>query len=58
MEDRSLQRAEALGVAGHPPSPFDAVVAQQWNYLTNQSAHVHLFRQRVAIPNVDSSAYP
>jgi hypothetical protein len=58
MEDRSLQRAESLGLSGHPPSPFDAVVAQQWNYLTNQSAHVHLFRQRVLIPNVDSSAYP
>jgi len=55
LEDRILQRAEALG-SGKPPGllPQSQV---QWNYLTNQSGHVHLFHQRVAIPNVDSSAY-
>jgi type II secretory pathway component PulJ len=53
LEDRTLQRAESLGIAGTPPSQ----VLPQWNYLQNQSGHVHLFRQRVTIPNVDPSAY-
>ncbi len=34
--------------------PIDAA---QKSFLTNQAAHVHLFRQRVAIRNVDPSAY-
>ena len=29
----------------------------QSNYLAQQAGKVHLFRQRVAIPNVDPSAY-
>jgi len=27
-------------------------------YLAEQSSKVHVFRQRVAIPNVDPAAYP
>jgi prepilin-type N-terminal cleavage/methylation domain-containing protein len=43
FEDQELRRADAR------PVPFD--------YLTNRSAQVHIFRQRVMIPNVDSTAY-
>ena len=46
LEDRSLQRAESI-----PNS-----VAQA-SYLQQQSGKVHVFRQRVTIPNVDPSAY-
>jgi prepilin-type N-terminal cleavage/methylation domain-containing protein len=46
IEDRSLQRAESL--------PF--FVARS-NYLAQQAGKVHVFRQRVAIPNVDPSVY-
>jgi len=53
LEDRTLQRASSLGTPGQPPYS----VVPQWNYLTNQSGHVHLFRQRVTIPNVDPAAY-
>ena len=53
LEDRSLARAESLSVAGQPPYN----VPRQWGYLTNQSGSVHVFRQRVNIPNFDSSAY-
>jgi len=45
LEDRTLQRAESLGSAN------------QGNYLAQQAGKVHVFRQRVAIPNVDSAAY-
>jgi type II secretory pathway pseudopilin PulG len=47
LEDQALARAESL--AGN-------ATAQQ-NYLAGQSGAVHLFRQRVAIPNLDTSAY-
>lgn len=47
IEDRTLARAESL--------PFESLV--QSNYLAQQSGHVHLFRQRVTIPNVDPAAY-
>jgi hypothetical protein len=47
LEDRTLQRAESL--------PFQLFA--QTNYLAQQSGHVHLFRQRVTIPNVDPTAY-
>jgi len=47
LEDRVLQRAESLSFQS----------AAQINYLTGQSGHVHIFRQRVTIPNVDPSAY-
>ena len=46
VEDRSLQRAESL--------PFPTA---RNNYLVQQSGKVHVFRQRVAIPNVDPSVY-
>ena len=48
LEDRALQRAESLGGS----------FAAQSNYLANAAGQVHLFRQRVSIPNVDPSAYP
>ena len=41
VEDRTLQRAEVLGISS----------------LTNQAGKVHVFRQRISIPNVDPSAY-
>ena len=46
IEDRSLQRAESL--------PY---FTARNNYLVQQSGKVHVFRQRVAIPNVDPSVY-
>jgi prepilin-type N-terminal cleavage/methylation domain-containing protein len=48
LEDRALARAESL--------PFQTAI--QSNYLAQQSGAVHLFRQRVSIPDVDPSAYP
>ena len=45
IEDRVLAHAEGLSVA------------KQSNYLAGAAAQVHLFRQRVAIPNVDRTAY-
>lgn len=45
MEDAVLQRAE--GMSG----------PAQLNYLSNHVGQVHLFRQRVAIRNVDPTAY-
>lgn len=53
MEDRVLQRAASLGISGTPP----AMNTPQWTFLQSQAGHVHLFRQRVAIPNFDPSAY-
>ena len=47
LEDRALQRAESLSVS--PPA--------QASYLAQQAGAVHVFRQRVSIPNVDPSAY-
>ncbi len=47
MEDRILQRASSM--------PMRTVV--QSNYLAQQAGKLHLFRQRVNIPNVDPSAY-
>jgi hypothetical protein len=47
LEDRTLQRAESF--AGSP--------AAQINYLQQQAGKVHIFRQRISIPNVDPSAY-
>jgi type II secretory pathway pseudopilin PulG len=46
IEDSTLQRAESL--------PNSALRAQ---YLADKSGVVHLFRQRVSIPNVDPTAY-
>ena len=47
LEDRALQRAETW--------PNGSL--SQSNYLAQQAGKVHLFRQRVTIPNVESSAY-
>jgi type II secretory pathway pseudopilin PulG len=47
LEDRTLQRAESL------PN-----FSTQTNYLYDKSGNVHVFRQRVNIPNVDTTAYP
>jgi hypothetical protein len=47
LEDRTLQRADTW--------PNGSVA--QSNYLAQQAGKVHLFRQRVTIPNVDLSAY-
>jgi hypothetical protein len=47
LEDRPLARAESM--------PFQSVA--QSNYLAQQAGKVHLFRQRVTVPNVDLSAY-
>jgi hypothetical protein len=46
LEDRTLQRAESLPAG-----------TAQINYLQNQAGKVHVFRQRVSIPNVDPAAY-
>ena len=46
LEDRALQRAESIP---------NAVI--QSNYLAGVAGNVHVFRQRVSIPNVDPSAY-
>jgi len=47
LEDRILARAESL--SQNPTA--------QSNYLAQQSGAVHVFRQRVNIPNVDPTAY-
>ena len=47
LEDRALQRAETW--------PNGSLL--QSNYLAQQAGKVHIFRQRVTIPNVDPSAY-
>ena len=47
LEDRPLARASSL--------PFQSPA--QLNYLAQQAGKVHLFRQRVTIPNVDPTAY-
>ena len=53
MEDAALARAESLSVPGQFPWQAPA----QWQFLQDQSGRVHLFRQRVTIPNVDPTAY-
>jgi len=47
LEDRSLQRA----------STWPNNSAGQSNYLAQQAGRVHIFRQRVTVPNVDPAAY-
>ena len=46
LEDRALQRAES-----RPYGP------SRTQYLSDQAGRLHVFRQRVAIPNVDPAAY-
>jgi type II secretory pathway pseudopilin PulG len=53
LEDHAIARAGSLGIAGQPP----ANVPNQWNFLGRQSGSLHIFRQRVTVPNVDPSAY-
>jgi prepilin-type N-terminal cleavage/methylation domain-containing protein len=53
LEDRALQRTASLGIPGSI-----GLSPAQLTYLQNQSGHVHLFRQRVTVPNVDPTAYP
>jgi type II secretory pathway pseudopilin PulG len=48
LEDHVLARADSLSQNA----------LRQSNYLSGQAGAVHLFRQRVSIPNVDPSAYP
>ncbi len=47
LEDRALQRAESLSVSA----------TAQAGYLAGRAGQVHVFRQRVLIPNADPSAY-
>lgn len=47
LEDRPLAHAESM--------PLNSTA--QLNYLAQQAGAVHLFRQRVTIPNVDPTAY-
>jgi prepilin-type N-terminal cleavage/methylation domain-containing protein len=53
LEDRILQRAGSLPNNLPAPPPND----RQTMYLQGQAGAVHIFRQRVSIPNVDPSAY-
>lgn len=49
LEDKTWQRFKALPAGGLPPA--------QYKFLTNQAGRVHLFRQRVAVRNLDPIAY-
>jgi type II secretory pathway pseudopilin PulG len=53
LEDRTLQRAESLPNNLPAAPPYDSRTL----YLTNQAGSVHVFRQRVTIPNLDPTAY-
>jgi hypothetical protein len=54
LEDRAIQRAESLGT---PTMTYGKGMGAEWAYLTNRANAVHIFRQRVVIPQVDPSAY-
>jgi hypothetical protein len=53
LEDRILQRASSR--PGDLPAVFPN--DSRTKYLQDQASRVHVFRQRVAIPNVDPAAY-
>lgn len=53
LEDSTLARAESLPNDVPQPAPND----RRTQFLQKQSGAVHLFRQRVSIPNVDPAAY-
>lgn len=53
LEDRTMQRAESMGQPGQTPMS----VSVESNYLSGRAGAVHIFRQRVMIPQVDPSAY-
>jgi hypothetical protein len=48
LEDRTLSRASSFGLGSS---------LNYSNYLTQQAGKLHLFRQRVTIPNCDPTAY-
>jgi type II secretory pathway pseudopilin PulG len=53
LEDHAVARAGSLPNNLPAPPPLD----RRTLFLQNQSGSLHLFRQRVTIPNVDPSAY-
>ena len=53
LEDRTLQRAESR----QPNLPAPPATDSRTRYLQDQSGNLHVFRQRVAIQNVDPSVY-
>jgi type II secretory pathway pseudopilin PulG len=53
LEDRALQRASSRP-SDNAPYPNDS----RTQYLESQAGRVHIFRQRVAIPNAIPAAYP
>ena len=53
LEDRALKRAGSLPNSLPAPPPND----RQTLYLQGQAGAVHVFRQRISIPNVDLTAY-
>lgn len=55
LEDQAVKRVASRGVPNQPVSPSTAPA--QWSYLQSQSGRIHIFRQQVAIQNVDRSAY-
>jgi phospholipase/lecithinase/hemolysin len=54
LEDRALSRAASFGL--NPGPSFNSNLNYS-NYLAQQAGKLHLFRQRVTIPNVDPNAY-
>lgn len=52
LEDRSLAKYQALTNGNDGPG------SPAYNYLTNHAGQVHVFRQRIPIRNVNSSAFP
>ena len=54
LEDAVLRRAQSFFSV--PPTANEYLA--QSNYLSQQAGRVHVFRQRVFLPNVDASAYP
>lgn len=54
LEDAAIAKAKAYLVI-NPPTP--AMLASQRAYLTNQASRVHVFRTRLPVRNVDSTAY-
>jgi len=53
LEDQAIRRAESLPNDAPALPPND----RRTQYLQGQSGSVHVFRQRVSVPNFDSSAY-
>jgi hypothetical protein len=51
LESPTLARLQAYTNSAGPTAAY-------WNYLTNHTGQVHIFRQRVNIPAADPAAYP